>query len=288
MNDSNIMSWTDGYSFSSLSFYVQRIVGCAADSCSRVLSNRLSYTTFFSTFLQSKNQKHFAIALFLGVAPMKVKPTDRCRSKVDEKDGKESGKNVAPHSLPVQRSSQITRGRFKLEGLLIESISLVHQQFNLFATFQDLFNILHHDSLDIFDLRLDSSNIVQSHVSCIRIVKCHALTNDFGKFFIHAKSNGSLRLVVSEFEGKSILHVVQKGIGNTMFIEFVTHTEVANTIFNNVMKNMGIVDIRHLAILHRDFREQDSRHGREITCRLHERVQEYKYNVSHHNYILRF
>jgi hypothetical protein len=203
------------------------------------------------------------------MAPMKVKPTERCSSKVDEKDAKESGENVAPHSLPVQGSSQITRGRFKLKGLLIESISLVHQEFNLFATFQDLFNILHHDSLHIFDLGLDSSNVVQSHVSCIRIVKFHALTNDFGKFFIHAKSNGRLRLVVSEFEGKSLLHVVQKGIGNAVFIEFVAHAEVANAIFDNVVKNMGIVDIGHLAILDWDFREQDSGDGRKIACRLH-------------------
>lgn len=111
-----------------------------------------------------------------------------------------------------------------------------------------LFDILHHDSLDFINLALDRSNVINCLVGLVRIVKVHAFLQDTTKFIIVRKGVGRQGRLVPVLRQEAFLHVLQKGVGDTVLVELVRHAEITNPVLHNVVKDMIVVDVGHFAI----------------------------------------
>ena len=197
---------------------------------------------------------------------MKIKsPARGGRKKKDHKKSCYPTKNVAPNLPPLHGTAQTAAGRFKAECLLVQAVSPFHQELQLFSSFQDFFYVLYHDVLNGINLALDRPEIVNIHVGFVRIEIIHPLLDDLGKFFIVSKSNRMLGFISAVFGCELIFHVVQKGKGDSVFVQFIRHAKVTNSLFDNVMEHVLVINNRFISIFGWNFGEQDSRDSWEIT-----------------------
>lgn len=192
--------------------------------------------------------------------------TERGRRNKHEKEYRRCDTRIASHLAPVQGSPQAPAAGFKTKSLLIQAIRLIHKQFNLFTALEHLFNILNHDTLHVFNLTLDSPNIVNTCFRSTGIVKGHAFVQNLTEFFIVRKGDRQQGRIQSVPRDKTVLHILQKRIRDAVLADFVRHAQVANSALDNVVKGVIVIDIGHATILLWDFRQQDASDRGEVAC----------------------
>jgi len=183
----------------------------------------------------------------------------------DQEDEENSRRHGAQktNASPVEGISQLTTAALETKGLLIETIRLVDEQFDAFATFQDLFNVLDHALTNRIQLRLHLRNIV---VDTLRVVLLHERGNGRRKGFVVRKGNGLEGCFGTVGRDERFHQLIQKGGGDAVLGRCrVRHAQASNAGGRLVMELVGVVVlIRHLAILGRNLVEKNASDGGEI------------------------
>ena len=107
---------------------------------------------------------------------MKIKPTKQPSHKEHKKSTRHRQKRRPPCILPPHGPPQIPRTALELERLLIQSIRLIHQQFNLLSPLENLFDVFDHDSLHVLDLIFYGGESID--VAPRAVVVVHAFSYD--------------------------------------------------------------------------------------------------------------
>jgi len=187
---------------------------------------------------------------------------DRREIQCDQNDEHHDG--TALHLPPIHVSSQRTAVRFESECLLGQFVASVHQQLDLFPTFQHALDVLDHVVLYLVDLALDGPDVVDGPVGLVRIEIFHPIRDTSLEIFVHGKGDRLLGVFQSKLLQESILGILQEGKGYAMFILFVGHAHVTNPVFDDVVKDVLVVHEGHLFVFLGYFFEQDSSDGREV------------------------
>mmetsp|Transcript_14449 Transcript_14449/g.27548 ORF Transcript_14449/g.27548 Transcript_14449/m.27548 type:complete len:236 (-) Transcript_14449:107-814(-) len=200
------------------------------------------------------------------LASTKIKAANQPPHEENKKRTRRRQKHGPLRIPPPNTPPQLSTAALKPKRLLIQSIRLIHQQFDLLPSFQHLLDILHHDSLHVLDLIPHRRQTVD--VTSRVVVVIHPIGDDAGEFFVEGEGDGALRNVVSVLGGEVGLDFVEEGEGYAMAgFSFVGHAEEAYSRFYYVVKRVFIVNISHTSIDRRYLRQKHSRHRGEISCR---------------------
>lgn len=183
----------------------------------------------------------------------------------DEKANANSHANAASHLSPVHGAPQASTGSLEAKCLLVQSIGAFHQQFQFFSSLQNPFDILHHDSLHVIDLALDSPDIVDRSVCFFRIEEIHSFLDDSRELLVVGKGDCVERFLSAVLHHEVVFHVVQKGVGDAVLIKLVGHAKEADSILHHVMEKIIVILIGLASVLLRNFRKKNSCHGREVS-----------------------
>lgn len=218
-----------------------------------------------------------------------------------EKDHRGGDTRVASHLPPVHGLFQAATARLETKSLLVQTIGLVDKELNFLTAFQNLttvkrkqekklavkinkreytwyigrlllvsgtylFDILYHDSFHVFDLTLDSPNVVYGMIGLRAVVKIEAILNNSAEFVVISKRNGLKRSIMAVLRQEAVLNVRKKSIWNSVLIHFIGHAQIADSVLDNVVKDIVVVHNSHLTILRWNFFQKDSRYRRKVSC----------------------
>ena len=195
---------------------------------------------------------------------LKAEATNGNGPDIQSDQHNETDYDTALHLPPIHVSPQRATVGFESECLLGQFVASVHQQLDLFPAFQHAFNVLHHGVFDLVDVALHGPDIVDGPVGLVRIEVFHPFCENFLELLVHGKGNRLLGGLQSVLPQESVLGIIQKGERYAVLVLFVGHAHVTNPVFDNVVKDVIVVDEGHLFVLLWYFFEQDSGDGREV------------------------
>jgi len=144
--------------------------------------------------------------------------------------------------------------------VLLETFSLIDEEIDLLATLDDLFYVALHELLHLFHLLVGLSELVSIRIAGEEL---HLSLKNMAELGVHGHGKGGLASAAVGCS-KTLPDIFQESKGQTPAESLLSHAHVCNSITADVMEDVLVIDIAHLAILLRDFVENTSGNLREI------------------------